>query len=124
MVETELIKVAINFGSFAVVVILVIHHLFRGEPNNRKMIEKITEDNREAIKNMCESYERIISNLTKECREERREDKILIEKQGELDRVSRHDQAKLLQDCVIEMHELVLSIKQGMHTQGSARKPT
>lgn len=131
--ELEIIKVVINGGSFALIVVFVLHYIFKAEPKTRDALEKlearhqeqvaqqardyketvnkIVVEHKETVKIITDSHERLVNNMLKECREERKEMMITLTKEAELNRVSRHDIAEKFQEAVAEMHELLIAVR-------------
>jgi hypothetical protein len=125
MTEAELVKVLLNNGFMAIFVLWV---LFRGEPKYREVVIKLNANNAAVMKAMSEDFRRtledmrrtfsetidlvsgkfesIIGNLHRECREERAELMRQMVANDDKDRDARHKQGQLLQQAVIEMHEL------------------
>lgn len=131
--ELEIIKVVINGGSFALIVVFVLHYIFKAEPKTRDAIDKlesrhqdqvalqakeyketinkIVAEHKDTVKIITDSHERLVQSMLKECREERKEMMITMSKEAELNRVSRHDIAEKFQEAVTEMHELIIAVK-------------
>ena len=104
-------KIVLQGGSFALTVVFVLWVLFKGEPKYREMIEKIEGKHESAIQRITDtfkmtvdsilkSHELIVAQITKECREERREWGDMVRKEGELNRKNRHDTINQIQDLV------------------------
>lgn len=113
MLDGELFKTVVQGGSFAVVVLLVLWALFKGEPQYRALIEKIQDnhtkqveainnshqlaidrlvtEHRASIEAILRSHKATVEKLSEECRQERQEWMEQVLKEGELNRESRHD---------------------------------
>lgn len=126
MPDSEVFKIILNGGSFAMLILIFCWALFKLEPRIREMMEKkdaehnatvklIVEQHRLSMEKMIEKFADSIERKDKECREERKEwqgimtkegdqNRALIAKEGELNRQSRHDIAREMQRIVAEIY--------------------
>lgn len=125
MGDIEIIKLIINGGSFAVLVVIVLWVMFRASPENTATIKSITTDHRNTIESMARGFETTVHTLvrefgialstqaqqsrderivlSKECREERNQMQARVEAERLLDRQARHNDANKLQEIVAEL---------------------
>lgn len=132
MPETEMFRLILNGGSFALIVFLIIWALFKLEPNLRGMMEKkdllnsqtiqkIIDGQTAQVQELVKTFSAMVQKANDDCREERKDWADAMAKEMKMNRESRHDLVNQVQRVIAEAYTKAKDERKDERKRGADR---